>query len=117
MFRLLVCGERTWTDREAIRREMRKAPPGTVVIEGEARGADRLAKSVAVELGFEVMPFPADWNKYGKSAGPIRNHAMLVLGKPHEVWAFMAHPETSKGTANMVKQAKKAGVPVKEFRE
>ncbi len=51
---------------------------------------------------------PAEWSKYGRRAGPIRNKQMLDVGKPHLVVAFPG----GAGTANMVKQAKAAGVPI-----
>lgn len=62
----------------------------------------------------------ADWEKYGKRAGPIRNQAMLdylVLGRESGqtvgVVAFHDGLEASKGTKDMVTRATKAGVPVK----
>jgi len=54
------------------------------------------------------MPFPADWGKYSKSAGYIRNKQMLAEGKPDLVVAFPG----GKGTANMVKLAKLANIPI-----
>jgi len=54
------------------------------------------------------MPFPADWSRHGKSAGPIRNRQMLIEGRPDIVVAFPG----GKGTANMIKQAVEAGVKV-----
>ncbi len=121
--RVLVCGaaprQKTgapgWTDREAIRRELVKLPKGTLIIEGEAPGADRLAREVAKELGLEVAPFPANWNRYGKAAGPIRNREMLDAGNPHLVLAFHANISASKGTANMITQAKRQGIEVRLF--
>jgi hypothetical protein len=55
--------------------------------------------------------FPADWEKYGKAAGPIRNQQILVEGKPDLVVAFQG----GRGTANMVSRAQQAGVPVVEI--
>jgi len=82
-----------------------------VVIEGEYRGADQIAKSVALELGFEVEPYVADWAKMGLRAGPARNKRMLEEGRPDLVVAFHDHLMASKGTKNMVAQAEAAGVP------
>jgi hypothetical protein len=81
----------------------------TVVIEGEARGADTFARLCAGVLGIEVLRFPADWEKYGRAAGPIRNSQMLKEGNPDVVVGFHHDIEKSKGTRDMLTRAKKAG--------
>ena len=108
--RLLICGSRNWKDRKAILQAVEELNP-SVIIEGECRGADKLAASVAEELGILVEKFPADWARYGRQAGSIRNQQMLTEGKPDYVLAF----PTSKscGTWDMVRRAKKAGVETK----
>jgi len=82
------------------------------VIEGEATGADTLARETAKLLDLPFEPYPAQWEKYGRAAGPIRNSQMLLEGKPNAVVAFHTNLAQSKGTANMVNQARKAGLPV-----
>ena len=109
--RILFCGSRDWTDREAIADVMKVLPKGSVIIEGEASGADAIAREEADRLGLIVMPFPAKWKEYGRAAGPIRNAQMLKEGKPDVVVAFHENIEASKGTKNMLKQAQKAGLP------
>lgn len=86
-----------------------------VVIEGEALGADTLAREAAEYFGIEVERYPANWTLYGRAAGPIRNNQMLTEGKPDLVVAFHHDIEHSKGTKNMVKQAKALGIPVKVY--
>jgi YspA, cpYpsA-related SLOG family len=79
------------------------------LIHGGASGVDSFAGSWADytdECLVEV--YPADWDKLGKAAGPIRNTKMLEEGKPDFCIAFPG----GKGTLNMVNQCKKAGVPV-----
>lgn len=115
--RVLVCGDRNWVDKAAVRRELEKFPKDTVVIEGEARGADTLGREVAEEMGFEVEAYPADWEQYGRAAGPIRNKEMLAQGKPDMVLAFHRCISESKGTAHMMKIANKAGVVVVLIKE
>lgn len=110
--RVLICGSRTWEDEEPIKRLLSSMSGYTVVIHGAAQGADSIAGRVAKELGFEVLPFPAKWDRYGRAAGPIRNTQMLNEGLPDIVYAFHTNIEASKGTADMVRQAKKSGVPV-----
>jgi len=47
-----------------------------VFISGECRGADRIGERYAKENGFRIERFPAEWNKFGRAAGPIRNKRM-----------------------------------------
>ena len=98
-----------------IRREIGKLPIGTTIIQGEARGADLIAKSVARAQGCPIECYPADWAQYGKAAGPIRNKQMLDEGKPDLVLAFSEDIGSSRGTANMVMQARKRGIEVRVF--
>jgi len=82
----------------------------SVVIHGAAPGADTLAGRWAELRRVPVEAFPADWEKHGRAAGPIRNAPMLAEGKPDLVVAFPG----GRGTANMCKQARAAGVKVVE---
>ena len=114
--RVLVCGSRDWTNYRAIRRELgRLRKLQVTVIHGGCRGADIAAGRVAQDFGFVVEEYPADWDRYGRAAGPIRNKQMLDEGSPDEVWAFHEDLRHSKGTANMVRQAQHADIPVKVF--
>lgn len=96
-----------------------KLDPELVVIEGEASGADTIAREVAFELGIpedRVLRFPARWDDYPreqrKRAGHDRNTQMLREGKPDLVVAFHVDLMRSRGTINMVRQARAAGVEV-----
>lgn len=113
-FRLLITGGRDFTDRAAIEKallDIEQRPD--VVIHGDAAGADRIAGSVAKEQGLDVWKFPANWARYGKSAGPRRNYQMLVEGRPTHVLAFPG----GAGTENMIKQASKAGLRIRRISE
>ena len=107
---VLVCGSRDWNDRTKIRvmMERLKYEGYKTIIEGEARGADTMAREEALKLGMHVIAMPAKWKLYGKSAGMRRNQEMLNK-KPDLVLAFdMGTP----GTAHMIAIAKMAGVQV-----
>lgn len=109
--RVLISGDREWTDKKRIREYILSRPDViTYVIEGEARGADTLAREVANELGIRVMPFPANWKRYGRGAGPKRNQQMLDEGKPDEVCGFHDDIRESKGTRDMLRRALAAGI-------
>lgn len=111
--RVLVCGSRAWEDGALILETLRRLEGVTVVIEGEAPGADTLARLAAEQLGIPVLPFPADWDRYGRGAGPLRNQQMLDEGRPDLVLAFTEDLNSSRGTADMVAHARLAGVRVR----
>ena len=96
--KLLICGGRRWYDRGSIRRQLRRLEIGSgdIVIHGDCSGADQSGGAVAAKLGATVQTFPAEWNKYGRSAGPRRNRQMLEQaesweGPPH--WLGPWNPE------------------------
>jgi hypothetical protein len=131
--RVLICGDRRWGDWdhreghylntlevEAVRQVVATLPRGTVIIEGEARGADQLAAMMGRERRGErlvIEPYPADWETYGRAAGPVRNRQMLAEGNPEVCVYFHRDLAASKGTADMVKRCKLAGVPVYSWEE
>lgn len=116
--RILVCGHREFDDWNLL--NITLGPyleywiansSDLVIIEGDAKGADFLARVWARYNGVLCEAYPADWKTYGKAAGPIRNKQMLTEGKPNLVIAFLA--EGSIGTKNMIEQSKEAGVEVR----
>lgn len=109
--RVLVCGDREWADPVLIRLLMDGLYPYGTVIHGACRGADTMAGQAAFGASVETEVYPADWDRYGKGAGHIRNQQMLDEGQPDVVVAFHDDIENSRGTADMVRRAKKAGVP------
>jgi hypothetical protein len=112
--RVLICGARDFDDPEAIEKLIATFSSDTVVIHGCADGADTMAGIFAKRYGLEVLEFPARWDIHGKAAGPIRNKEMLDDGKPSKIYAFYRNKFISKGTRNMVMQARKAGIPIWE---
>lgn len=114
--RLLVCGDRNWEDRAylfAALDAVHNAYGVELVIEGEARGADLMARAWAQGRHIHYQARPALWELHGKAAGPIRNREMLADGKPDAVIAFHHNLLNSKGTRDMVDVARRAGVPVR----
>lgn len=108
--KVLVCGSRHFNDYSLLERTLDEYPI-TTVIEGEARGADKLSAVYAESRDIPVERYPADWGKYGTRAGPIRNSQMLKEGKPEFVVAFRG--PNSRGTQNMIDQSLRAGVEVR----
>ena len=109
--RIIVCGGRFYNDevRVAERLGAFHARHGIdLVIHGNAPGADRLASRWAAKNGIPSHAYVADWKRYGDAAGPIRNGTMLRDGRPDAVLSFPGF----KGTADMIRQAREAGIPV-----
>ena len=79
--RLLVCGSRNWTRADVVYAALDALRPA-IVIEGGATGADAIARQWARDRGAYLDTYPADWNRDGKAAGPIRNARMLAEGRP-----------------------------------
>jgi len=108
--RFLVTGGRSFADRDFLFATLDRlhAEHGfTLLIHGDARGADRLASEWAQERGVLILACPADWERYGRGAGPKRNRQMLDQ-KPDLVVAFPG----GSGTRHMVIIAEEAGVQV-----
>ena len=107
--RILVCGGRDFSDYQLLSETLNPyISKGLVIIHGGASGADSFAEHWARDNADIIESYPADWNKYGKRAGYIRNAQMLSEGKPDLVIAFPG----GKGTAMMIKLAEAAKVPV-----
>lgn len=113
--RVLVCGGRFFSDfRLLLARldELHSAYGITCIIEGEAPGADQMARRWAEYRGVPFEAYRADWRRYGRrEAGPIRNQRMLDEGKPEYGVAFPG----GTGTADMVRRMKNINIPVWEI--
>lgn len=112
--RILVCGSRHWTENQPIETALAEYKGQDItVITGGAKGADTIAHNIAKKLGYKTMVFNADWGRYGRAAGPIRNAKMLSDGKPDLILAFHNDLSASLGTKNMINQAQREKIPVK----
>ena len=89
---------------ERIRREYT-----LIFLSGRCRGADMLGERFAKENGFRVEYYPADWEKYGRSAGPKRN---LQMAKDCD-YVICFWDGKSRGTASMISYANKVKKPLK----
>jgi len=107
--RVLVCGGRDFIDRAEVYAKLDRLHAEYVfgtIIAGGAQGVGRLVVEWAQVRGIATQVFAAEWGSFGRRAGPLRNARMLAEGRPDIVVAFPGGRET----ANMVKQAKAAGV-------
>lgn len=112
--RVLVCGGRTFRDRAMVFAALdciHGDTPIRCIIEGGAKGADAFAYAWAKSRGVQVATYCAEWGKLGKAAGPVRNQRMVAKGKPDLCIAFPGN----RGTADMVRRCKAAGVEVRRI--
>jgi glycerophosphoryl diester phosphodiesterase len=113
LFKVIVAGSRDFNDYELLKRKLDNAlknrvNEGIEIVSGTARGADRLGERYAAERGYAIKRFPADWDKYGKRAGYLRNEEMAKYAD-----ALMAFWDgESRGTKHMIDLAHKHGLKV-----
>jgi hypothetical protein len=107
--RVIVCGSRRWRDRGRIIARLADLPGDSTVVHGHAAGADKIAHQEAQKLGLLVEPHPADWDRYGKRAGIVRNCEMAELDADLCI-AFW--DGRSAGTRHMIETATLYGIPV-----
>lgn len=111
---VLVCGGRTYKDQRKVRDVLDGlVPKPSLIVTGGAQGADWLAVDWATLNGIHSASINALWHTHGNGAGPIRNQTMLDVFNVSLVVAFPG----GRGTADMVRRAKAAGVRVREVQD
>lgn len=106
--KVAIVGSRKFPNRQQVIDYVASLPQDTVIVSGGAKGVDTWAALAAKECGLDTLIFPAEWDKYGKSAG-FRRNADIVNACDRLV-AFW--DGNSKGTAHSVGLAEKQGKPV-----
>ena len=121
--RILITGSREWASPDTLAWQLGLAigeaeladhhPP--VIIHGACpSGADTLAEQLCRDHGVPTEPHPAQWGKYGKAAGPVRNLEMVTAGADLCL-AFYHTGGANKGTGHCARAAEKAGIEVRRF--
>lgn len=108
--RIIIAGSRTVTETQ-LRKALEWCPWidfVSCVISGGAKGADQFGERWANETGLEVKQFLADWDKFGRRAGPLRNKVMA----DHAHGLLAVWDGSSRGTASMIELAKAAGLRI-----
>lgn len=110
--KVIIAGCRDIHSDKTVRLAMKEAALAGIipseVVSGKAAGVDAAGERWAVENGLSITPFPADWGRHGKSAGPIRNRLMAAYADALvAIW-----DGKSRGTANMIEEMRKLKKPV-----
>lgn len=109
--RVMVCGGRHYADREFVRSAIdRHTSPVDELVCGGCSGADELCAAYALSRGMKVEVHRADWDRYGRAAGPIRNRGMARS----DIDLCIAFPGR-RGTRNAVDECIDAGVDVVRY--
>ena len=122
MFKVIICGSRDFDNYELLKtkcdnilKNKKESGEDIIIVSGCARGADSLFFFFAKENGYEVLKFPANWNKYGKKAGYLRNEQMAE--EANACIAFLRSDKECKGTKNMISLARKKKLLIREITE
>jgi YspA, cpYpsA-related SLOG family len=119
-YRILVTGSRDWDDEALLGYQLGvaafeglRAAREIVIVHGACpTGADEIADRIARFHGHAVEAHPADWERAGRAAGPIRNREMVTAGAD-VCLAFVK--DCSPGAAGCADMAERAGIPVRRF--
>ena len=104
-FKIIVAGGRSFNNYDLLEQKLdyylsSKINEGydIVIISGTAKGADSLGEKYAINKGYEIERFPANWDKYGKSAGYRRNVDMANVADA----CIVFWDGTSPGSKHMI---------------
>lgn len=115
-YRVIIAGNRKFSDYQKLKEncdrilweKLEDEEYCVIIVSGHAKGADALGEQYAHERGLQLDAHPADWKKYGRSAGGIRNKEMTESAVA--LIAFPQEGEKNRGTRNMVKIALARGL-------
>jgi len=114
-YRVIIAGGRTFADYDLVKEKCfsflkdKMLADNVIIVSGGAKGADALGERFAKEHNLRIEVHPADWNKHGKAAGPIRNAEMADVAD-----ALIAFWDgESRGTKSMIELARLKGLSVR----
>ncbi|AGO47570.1 hypothetical protein Phi4:1_gp036 [Cellulophaga phage phi4:1] len=113
MFKIIIAGGRDFCDYPLLKIKcdslLKNIKEEIVIVSGKAKGADSLGERYAEEKGYLIKYFPADWEKYNKGAGHIRNKQMAEYSDA----LVLFWDGKSRGSANMKKEAEKEKLKIR----
>ena len=119
LYRIIIAGGRSFSDYKLLKdkldyylRDKVRQGYEIIIISGTANGADKLGERYAMERGYKIERYPADWNKYKKAAGYRRNVQMSEVANACVVfWDGI-----SLGSKHMIDIATNKGLPLRVVR-
>ena len=120
--KVLFCGSRFWTDRQLVWQELALLPPDVIIVHGKCPvgGLDAIVNTLARQLYMTVRPYPAEFDRLGPAAGPLRNQRMLDEEHPDKdgilidrVYAFHFDERLGRGTRDMITRTRAVAIPEK----
>lgn len=121
-FYLLIVGGRDFFDYEFLIKKsdyllQNHKDKKIIIVSGLASGADSLGELYALDKGYEFIGLKAEWDKYNKFAGHIRNQKMSTLIKDKEFKGCICFWDNkSKGTYDMISICKKDNIPLRIYK-
>jgi hypothetical protein len=118
IYKVIIAGGREFSDYELLKKkcnyflQKKKDTHRVIIVSGTASGADSLGERYAQEEGLSIERYPANWNKYGKSAGYKRN--VQMANASDTLIAFW--DGKSRGTEHMINIAKERNLNVRIVR-
>ena len=110
MKKLIIAGGRDFNDYNLMCAELdiflSDNPDFTIIISGMAKGADSLGTRYAKEHDINLIEMPANWNKFGRSAGYRRNEEMAKVADG----CVCFWDDRSRGTGHMIDLSIKYGI-------
>ena len=117
-FKVIIAGGRDFTNYQLLKEKVdkilseKRKTHNIIIVSGTARGADSLGEMYAQQNSFFVIPFPPQWDEYGKKAGYIRNVEMAEYADAlNAFW-----DGESKGTKHMIDIATERNLPTRVIR-
>lgn len=112
--KVIIAGSRSFADYEKLKSVCDSilpnlySEPRISILSGTSSGSDSLGERYAKERGYTLNRYPADWKRYGKAAGPIRNRQMVKEADA----AIIFWDGQSRGTKNLIEEANRHGLKV-----
>lgn len=120
MIRIIVAGSRYYQNYDLLSLELdaliaQMSNPEITFVSGTCKGADILGENYARKRGYPIVRFPADWNRFGAAAGPIRNREMAEYASADGATGVLVAfwDGKSRGTRSMIQNAEKCGLQVR----
>ena len=113
MYKVIIAGSRNFNDYEKLSKvcdSLFKNKKAIEIVSGIAKGADKLGEVYAKENGYGIKKFPANWNKYGKKAGYLRN---VEMSNYADICVVFMLKGGTKGSKHMINIAKDKGLKLK----